>query len=121
MQQNLRLHSENTMSRAGPWQAALRYVCVASLSPLVRLQVERWGNIHGADSDLNPMMVPTADPTLRGGNRAVVVGGVEFYIAGGTLQGNRFAIEVGVPVHQSLRGPQLEESWSLWSGWSWTY
>ena len=89
--------------------------------PYVRFEADGWGNIHGADPDLNPMMVPTADPTLRGGSRAVVASGLEFYVPDGTLAGNRLAVEVGFPVHQSLRGPQLETDLTLWSGWSLTF
>ena len=91
------------------------------MSPLVRFEASGWGNIHGADAELNPRMVPTADPTLRGGSLAIVATGLEFYVFDGTLDQNRFAVEVGFPVHQSLRGPQLETDWTVRSGWSWTF
>ena len=91
------------------------------VGPVVRFEAERWGNIRGADPDLNPMMVPTADPSLRGGNRAVVAVGLEFYVSDGTLQQNRFGVEIAIPVHQALTGPQLETRWSLRSGWNWTF
>ena len=91
------------------------------MSPLVRVEADVWGNIDGADPELNPMMVPTANPTLRGGNRVVVCTGLEFYVTDGRLKQNRFAVEVSFPVRQSLQGPQLETGLTLRSGWSWTF
>ena len=91
------------------------------MSPVLRMEASSWGNIHGADTELNRMMVPTADPALRGGSRAVVSGGLELYVPTGRLQRNRFAVEVGYPIHQSLQGPQLETDLTVRSGWSWTF
>ena len=91
------------------------------VGPFVRLEAERWGNIIGADPDLNAMMVPTANPALQSGNRAVVAVGLEFYVADRAFKQNRFAIEFGFPVHQSLGGPQLETAWSVHSGWNVTF
>ena len=91
------------------------------MGPLVRMEADVWGNIHGADPELNPMTVPTANPAMRGGNRVVVATGLEFYVTDGTLKRNRFAVEVGFPVHQSLQGPQLETDLVIRSGWNWTF
>ena len=41
-----------------------------SASASLRLGVDRWGNISGADPELHPRMVPTADPARRAGSRA---------------------------------------------------
>lgn len=74
-----------------------------SLSLSARLAGARWGNIHGADPALNPTVVPTADPNLRGGERVDFSLGLNFSKAG-----HRLAIEVGEPIYQDLDGPQLE-------------
>ncbi len=72
----------------------------------LRLELERRENYHGKDEALNPMMVYTADPNLRGGT--VVFGGLGLcYYPGGTLKGTRIAVENKLPVYQNLHGPQL--------------
>ena len=80
-----------------------------------------WGNIHGADPELNPAIVPTANPSLRGGARIDLVFGLNVYVPEGRYDGNRLALEVGFPVYQSLDGPQLETDWRLRAGWNWTF
>ena len=86
--------NENAYRLGNGWHfgASALHRLTRQVGPIVRFEAERWGNIRGADPELNPMMVPTADPALRGGNRAVV--------------------SVG-PLHQSLTGPQLETRWTL--------
>ncbi len=106
-----RLH----VSGSGNWRAT------DWLSPSVRLDGQIWGNIDGADPDLNPALVPTADPNRRGGARADVLFGLDFYISEGILQGNRFAIQGGLPIYQNLDGPQLETDWQLSVGWQWIF
>ena len=73
-------------------------------STSIRLKLEDWGNISGADADLNPMMVPTADANLRAGTRLDVLLGYNYQIDKSMLLG----VEAGVPVYQKLDGPQLE-------------
>lgn len=91
------------------------------ISTSVRLDYQLWGNIDGADPDLNPMMVPTADPNLRGGQRLDLLFGVNLYAPDGPLAGNRLAVEVGFPVYQNLDGPQLETDFLLTVGWQFTF
>ena len=83
----------------------------------VRLDNSIWKDIHGADSALSPGMVPTADPSRRGGQRTDV--GVGFNLLGrqGGLEGHRATVEFRVPVYQDLHGPQLETDWILSVGW----
>lgn len=68
-----------------------------------RLDAETWGDIDGSDSDLNPNMVPTADPDLRGGTRVDFGIGLNAMVGGATI-----GLDLAVPVHQDLDGPQLE-------------
>jgi hypothetical protein len=87
------------------------------LSTSLRTDYQDWNDIEGDDDGLNPRLVPTADPELRGGRRLDLLFGVNFLVTGGALRGNRFAVEVGAPVWQHLDGPQLETDWRLTAGW----
>jgi hypothetical protein len=87
----------------------------------MRLDETIWGDVNGADPELNPMIVPTARPDLRGGNRLDFWLGTTFYVSEGTLKGNRLHVEFGVPLQQSLNGPQLETDWLFQTSWSWTF
>ena len=93
----------------------------SSLSTSLRLRGELWGNIHGADDRLNPAMVPTADPDLRAGRRVDVLFGTNIFALSGPLEGNRLAFEFGLPLYQSLDGPQLKTSWYMSLAWNWTF
>ena len=83
------------------------------LSTSLRLNGTSWGDISGRDAELNPRVIPTADPTLRGGSRVDLLLGVNSYIA----DGHRLNFEFGVPISQSLDGPQLETDYTLTAGW----
>jgi len=87
------------------------------------LQIEGfiWGNIDGADPELNPAVVPTADPNRRGGKRVDLAFTLNLYTSEGSFEGNRLAFEAGLPVYQSLDGPQLENDWRLAAVWNWTF
>jgi hypothetical protein len=86
-----------------------------------RGELTAWGDVDGADAALNPMMVPTADPALRGGRRADFGLGLNFEVAEGALHGQRLAVELVVPAWQDLNGPQLETDWSLVVGWQYAF
>lgn len=78
-----------------------------------RLAYVRLTNIDGADEDVNPAVVPTADPNLRAMTRVDGLVGVNALLGGG----NRLALEFGWPIHQDLTGPQLETDWIGTLGW----
>ncbi len=90
-------------------------------APFVRIDGLAWGNIDGADPDLNALMVPTADPNRRGGERVDLLFGVNFYVPQGLLKGHRLAVQGGLPIYQSLDGPQLETDWQFTIGWQWVF
>ncbi|MCK4743114.1 MAG: hypothetical protein KAT25_04785 [Sulfuriflexus sp.] len=89
----------------------------SNFSTSLRLNIQRWSDIDGADPDLNPAVISTADPELRAGKRADLLLGVTYHPHHGALKGNRFALEVGKPVYQKLDGPQLETDLILTAGW----
>lgn len=67
------------------------------------------------------MMVPTADPNLRAGERLDILFGLNLFAVDGPLAGNRLAVEGGLPIYQRLDGPQLETSWRIQIAWDWTF
>lgn len=86
-----------------------------------RLDGSAWGNINGKDNELNASIMPTARTDLRGGERIDAIAGLNLYQTHGKLAGNRLALEFGMPVYQSLQGPQLETDYNLTLGWQWAF
>jgi hypothetical protein len=97
------------------------YALLPWLSASFRAEYGWRGDIHGSDSALNPRIVPTADPDLRGGQRIDLLVGLNVVVPDGTFRGQRFGIEGGVPVWQDLHGPQLETDWRLVAGWQYAF
>ena len=82
----------------------------------VRVDGNVWEDIHGADPELNPAMVPTADPDRRGGSRIDLLFGLNF-----THKRHFIEVEGGFPFYENLDGPQLERDFVLTVGWQWTF
>lgn len=87
----------------------------------MRFEGQKWGNIHGRDSELNPAMIPTADPNRRGGERIDLLLGANLDGQGKWLEGHRVGVEFGFPIYQSLDGPQLKTDWLVTVGWQYTW
>ncbi len=83
----------------------------------LRLDWQSWDHIHGADPELDATKTPGKDPNLRGGDRLDILPGLAWYIDEGMFKGNRLFIEGGVPLYQSLDGPQCKTTWMLLAGW----
>ena len=91
------------------------------LAPYIIGTGTQWDNIDGSDSELNPILVPTADPALRGGRRLDFGIGLQAFASSGLLEDQRLAIQLSAPVYQSLNGPQLERGWALVVTWAVTF
>ncbi len=91
------------------------YKLSSAFSTSVRLETKSWTNIEGANDELTimPTMVPTADTSLRGGNKVDAYLGLNYYLSGPNV---RFAGEIGQTLWQDLDGPQLGSDWSLTLG-----
>ena len=87
----------------------------------LRLDGQLWTDIHGHDDRLNAAMVPTADPKRRAGRRTDLLFGTNLFSQSERLGGHRIALEAGLPIYQSLDGPQLETDWRLSVGWTYTF
>lgn len=94
-----------------------------SISTSLRLKGRILGNNTGEDPRLapgnllDPPLIPTIDPELRGGSRLDLLVGFNFLARKGFLKGHRFALEAGLPIFQSLSGPQLENDFTITVGW----
>ena len=88
------------------------------ISTSLRLEWQQTMNHSGRDESpsVNPMMVPTADPSRRALKRLDLLLGVNFAAPEGVLDGFRIAIEAGLPIEQNLDGPQLETDWLVTTG-----
>ena len=85
------------------------------VSVSTRLNGTIWGNVFGADQRINPDLTPTDRTNMQGGQRLDILFGLNFVIPDGLLQGQRFGIEGGLPIFQNLYGPQLQETYQLWT------
>ena len=65
-------------------------------------------SIDGANPDLNPMMVITADTANSGGTYVEAGLGANFLIPEGVLKNLRLGIELQHPIYQNLKGVQLK-------------
>lgn len=83
------------------------------VSSSVRLSGEITENIDGADSRLNPLIVPTADPDLRGGEVLSLGLGLNFLVPSGAAAGTRLSVEGVIPLVQDLDGPQVERDYMV--------
>jgi hypothetical protein len=82
-----------------------------SWSGSVRLTASRWGNVRGADPDLDPSLSPSNDPRKQSGERFDGALGVNWLPFAGRLSGSVIGLEIGIPLAQDLAGPQLSEDW----------
>jgi hypothetical protein len=91
------------------------------VSTSIRMNGQWSDDIHGADPELNPRLVPTANPNIRGRQRIDMLFSVELYSPKGSLKGQHLGFEIGLPVYQSLNGLQLEADWTVSAGWQWVF
>lgn len=93
---------------ASGWAA---YEWSPGLSGSVRLAAERWGNVRGADDELDPSATPAADAKKQSGERVDAALGLNWMPASGFLEGGLVGLELGAPLAQDLVGPQLAQDW----------
>lgn len=84
------------------------------------LRFDDWDNIDGADPDLNPSIVPTADPSFRAGQRTQLAVGYQFSNSQGIVPRSTLGIEYRIPVEQNLEGPQLKLDDALLLSWQYS-
>ncbi len=89
-------------------------------APSLRVDGRWWEDIDGRDSRIGNG-TPEGRPGIRGGRRADLLFGLNFYVPEGRLKGNRLMLEGGFPIYQDLDGPQLGTTWMLTAGWSYAF
>ena len=104
-------HYEITTWIARRWHKAL--------STSLRLDYTSWTNTSGADPRIDSTLTPAADPMRRSGQRFDLVSGLDLHLPFVTNQS--LAIEVAVPLLESLDGPQPSFDWGLKAGWRWSF
>ena len=82
--------------------------------------MHRRETIHGADPDLNPNMVPTADPDLLGETHIEFLPILDFYAPRGLLKGQRLSIHTRFPLYERHDMP-LETDLQVIIGWQMTF
>lgn len=90
------------------------------LSASLRMDWEKRNNIRVRDPLPNAaIMDPSDNPKARGGTLLTIRPGLTLEIP--QLRNQRVAVEFGIPFHQELDGPQLEQDWSIKAGWQWGF
>lgn len=98
----------------------LAYAFRPWLSVSSRLAFSTMGTIDGRDAAI-AAPVQTADPDNYGGERLDLTFGLNLVGQSGIWQGQRVAIEGGIPVMQDLNGPQMETDYILTVGWQYAF
>jgi len=81
-----------------------------------RLKATSAGQIDGIDPAIMAP-VQTANPDNYGGETVEALVGMNLAGQSGWQRGHRLAVEVGLPVHRDLNGPQMETDLTLTLGW----
>jgi hypothetical protein len=83
------------------------------ISPHLKLTFTTWGEIDGEDSELDPSLAAVADPTKVVGTRLSAFAGVEFSLTPKSKSSWIVGFESGVPLYQSLNGPQPAQEYQV--------
>ncbi len=87
------------------------------VSGSVRVSYLKQGNLSGFDTSVDAFSTPLAHPDLQGGTRLEIPIGMNVSFPEGRLQGHRLHLELIVPAHQDLDGPQLTPDSGLVIAW----
>jgi hypothetical protein len=77
--------------------------------------------VHGADPEVDPMFDAEGDPHRQGGRRVDLLLGTNFYVPRGILKATRVNVEAGLPIYESLNGPQLSTRWLFSAGVTYSF
>jgi hypothetical protein len=97
------------------------YAVTDWFAPTLRVSGRIWGNVHGADPEIDPTFDAEGDPHRQGGRRVDFLLGTNFYVPRGILKGTRVNIEAGLPIYESLNGPQLSTRWLFSAGLTYSF
>ena len=97
------------------------YALTDWFAPSLRVNGRIWGNVHGADPEIDPTFDAEGDPHRQGGRRVDLLLGTNFYVPTGLLKGTRVNIEAGLPIYENLDGPQLSTRWLFSAGLTYSF
>lgn len=109
-------HEDYALGDEHELQGWLSYLVNRSVSISGRVGYLYRGNTDGQDARIMAP-VQTADPHRQGLERVDLGLGANFLVPGDR---HRLALEVTIPVHEDLNGPQLETDWMVTLGWQFT-
>ena len=90
-----------------------------SFSTSFRLYAKTWGDIEGSDSELNPMMVPTASPNTSGRIINWTIG-FNYLFTNGPFKHHRIAFEYSQPLYFKVDSIQMNPASTLLLGWQYS-
>jgi hypothetical protein len=99
----------------------LGYAVTDWFAPSLRVNGRLWGNVHGADPDIDPTVDAEGDPHRQGGRRVDFLMGLNFFVPQGIFKRTRMNIEAGFPIYENLDGPQLSTRWLLSAGITYSF
>ena len=76
-------------------------------STSLRIKGKNWGNISGKDTRLNPNIVPTADPTRRGGTQIDIGFGLNLFVPEGDLKPRFRTSKCSIKKYIVLKSPKI--------------
>src|SRR5437762_253635 len=97
------------------------YAMTDWFAPSLRINGRIWGNVHGADPNIDSTFDPEGDPHRQGGRRVDLLMGTNFFVPKGIFKGTRLMIEAGLPIYENLDGPQLSTSWLFSVGLTYSF
>lgn len=90
---------------------------VGLFTALGHLRATTWDNIEGRDPELDRSESTLNEPLLQAGTRLDASVGFEYHDAQPGAGNTALSFEIGIPLLQTLDGPQLERDWSARIGW----
>jgi hypothetical protein len=97
------------------------YAVTDWFAPSLRINGRLWGNVHGADPNIDPTFDAEGDPHRQGGRRVDFLMGVNFFVPEGIFKRTRMNVEAGFPIYEDLDGPQLSTRWLLSAGLTYSF
>lgn len=98
-------------------QAWLAYRFTDWISGSARLSYRNTADLVGADRSIDAFSSPLAHPDLQSGTRIDLPIGMNIRFAEGSLEGSHLGIELIVPLHQDVDGPQLTPNSGVAFSW----
>ena len=97
------------------------YALTDWFAPSLRVNGRIWGNVHGADPEIDSTFDAEGDPHRQGGRRVDFLMGVNFFVPEGIFKRTRVNVEGGFPIYENLDGPQLSTRWLLSAGLTYSF